>query len=85
MYYKVIKDDKVIDVLDNIVYLKYQIKNGIPLNATRQEAQLFLSSNGKNIWHDYSLRRLPKEVTKYETVELVVIDKEEYDKLKHSV
>lgn len=82
MYYKVVKDGKVIDVLNNIVYLKYQVKNDIPLLATKKDAQLFLSSDGKNIWHDFSLRRLPKEVTKFETVELVVIDKDEYDQIK---
>ena len=83
MYYKVLKDGEIIDVLDKIAYLKHQTKHNIPLNATRKDAQMFLSSDGKQIWHDFSLRRLPPETRKYETVELIEIDEQEYSKIKH--
>lgn len=83
MYYKVMQNEKIIDVLDSMVYLKHQMKHGILLLSDKATAQLFLSSDGKIAWHDFSLRRLPKEVTKYETVELVEISAEEYQEIKH--
>lgn len=83
MYYKVLKDGKIIDVLDKIVYCKHQMKHDIVLLCKINEAQLFLSSDENYAWHDYSLRRLPKEVTKYETVELVKISELEYETIKH--
>ena len=83
MYYKVLKNEKIIDVLDRILYCKHQVKHDIVLFCKPNEAELFLSSDENYAWHDYSLRRLPKGVTKYETVELVEISEEEYETIKH--
>lgn len=80
MYYKVLKDGKIIDVLDEIVYLKYQKKHNIMLLASISDAEAFLSSDEKHIWHDASL--LPLPVEGYDTVELEEIDVYEYEKLK---
>lgn len=82
MYYKVIKDNKVIDVLDDPVYLKYQSKNKIMLLSDLKNAQAILGSNGNTIWHEITLHKLPDDAPKYDTVKLVEIDKYEYDKLK---
>ena len=82
MYWKVLKNNKLIDVLDRLTYLKYQVKNDLVLFTTINDAQLFLSSDEKHIWHAFSLRRLPTNVTKYETVELVEISEEEYELIK---
>lgn len=82
MYYKVIKDDKVIDVLDNIVYVKWQKKNKINVLCKASEAQGILSSDNEVIWHERGLHKFPDDAPKYDTVKLVEIDRYEYDQLK---
>jgi hypothetical protein len=51
MYYKVLKDNKVIDVLDHLTYLKWQPKNKIMLLSDEGSAQAILGSDGNTIWH----------------------------------
>ena len=80
MYYKVIKDNKVIDVLDNLIYLKYQPKHKIMVLSDIDEAQAILSSDKNTVWHERTLYNVP--VDGYETVELVEIRKDEYQQLK---
>lgn len=80
MYYKVIKNNKVIDVLDRLVYLKYQMKHNRMVLCNKSEAQAFFSSDRKHIWHIETLYPIP--VNGYDTVELIEIDKYEYEKLK---
>lgn len=80
-YYKVIKDEKVIDVLKGLRYLKYHPKFKRMFNANGvEDAQAILSSDGKYIWHLNTLLRIP--VDGYDTVKLVPIDVYEYEKLK---
>ena len=80
MYYKVIKNNKVIDVLDHLTYLKWQPKNKIMLLSDLNEAQAILSSDKNTIWHEKTLYNIP--VSGYDTVELVEIDEHEYKQLK---
>lgn len=80
MYYKVIKNNKVIDVLDNLVYLKYQQKHNRMVLCKKLEAQAFFSSDRKNIWRLDFFPPIPVEG--YDTVELIPIDKYEYDQLR---
>lgn len=80
MYYKVIKDDKVIDVLDEVVYLKYQEKHGRMIFCDKFEAQAIFSSDRESIWHEESLYNIP--VSGYDTVRLEEIDEYEYGRLK---
>lgn len=80
MYWKVLKDNKIIDVLNNLIFVKYQKKHNIMIVCNRQEAQGIISSNGDYVWHVFGLRDLP--VDGYDTVDLVEIDRYEYDKLK---
>ena len=80
MYYKVLKNNKVIDVLDRLVYVKYQPKHNIMVLCSKSEAQAIVSSDEKSVWHVNGLYKIP--VDGYETVELVAIDKHEYDQLK---
>ena len=68
MYYKVIKDNKVIDVLDNLIYLKWQPKHKIMVLTDENDAQAILSSNKNDIWHEKTLYNIP--VDGYETVEI---------------
>lgn len=80
MYYKVIKDNKVIDVLDRLVYLKWQPRNKIMLLSNLDDAQAILSSDGETIWHETGLRDLP--IDGYDEVDLIEIDEYEYKQLK---
>lgn len=82
-YYKVIKDNKVIDVLssDEIYYLKYSKRHQCMFNAKdKQEAQAIYSSDRKYIWHVNTLHDIPVEG--YDTVRLVEVDVYEYRQLK---
>lgn len=80
MYYKVIYNDKVIDVLDRLVYLKYQAKHNRMLFCGESEAQAIFSSDKSEIWHVDGMCDLP--VDGYETVRLEMIDKYEYKRFK---
>lgn len=80
MYYKVLKDGKVIDVLDHLSFVKYQIRHEIMIACSQDEAQAIISSDGEYVWHVVGLYNIPTEG--YDTVELVEIDKYEYEQLK---
>lgn len=79
-YYKVLKDGKVIDVLDHIHYLKYNIKRQRMFNSIEADAEAILSSDGKYAWHLRGLKKIP--VKGYDIVDLVEIDVYEYNQLK---
>lgn len=81
MYYKVLKNNRVIDVLDNLIYLKYQPKHKMMVLSDINEAQAFLSSDMNTIWHEKTLYNIPVK-NNYDTVELVEIDEYEYKQLK---
>ena len=80
MYYKALKDGKVIDVLDRMVFVRYQKDPSVMLECNKSEAQGIVSSDGEYIWHVKGLYHIPVEG--YDTVELVEIDEYEYKKLK---
>lgn len=80
MFYKVIKNNKVIDVLDKLIYLKYQPKHKMMVLSDINEAQAILSSDKNTIWHERTLYKIP--VSGYDEVDLVEIDEYEYKQLK---
>ena len=80
MFYKVIKNNKVIDVLDKLIYLKWQDKHKIMVLCSENEAQAILSSDGDTIWHEDTFYRIP--VDGYDTVHVEEIDEYEYKQLK---
>ena len=80
MYYKVLKNNKIIDVLDRLTFVKYQKKHNVMIACDKNEAQAIISSNGEYIWHVSGLYRIP--VGGYDTVELVEIDEYEYKQLQ---
>lgn len=84
MFYKVIKNDKVIDVLDKLIYLKWQPKHKVMVLCDESEAQAILSSDKNTVWHEETLYEIPVEGYSdcYETVKVVEISKSEYDQLK---
>lgn len=80
MFYKVMKDGRVIDVLDKLIFLKWQDKHKIMVLCSENDAQAILSSDETNIWHENSLYKIP--VDGFDTVDIVEIDKYEYEQLK---
>ena len=60
MYYKVLKDNKVIDVLDHLTFVKYQKKHDIMIVCPRTEAQAIVSSDEKYFWHVNGLYKAPE-------------------------
>ena len=80
MYYKVLKNDKVIDVLDRLTFVKYQEKHQIMVICSNAGAQAIISSDGDYIWHVPGLYDIPVEG--YDTVNLEEIDVYEYNQLK---
>lgn len=80
MFYKVLKDDRVIDVLDGLTYLKWQPKHKTMILSDENEAQAILSSDKETIWHERTLYNVP--VCGYDTVDIVEIDEYEYKQLK---
>lgn len=82
MFYKVMKNNKVIDVLDNLIYLKWEPKHKIMVLTDENDAQAILSSDKNTIWHERTLYNVPVDEPKFETVDLVEIDEFEYKQLK---
>ena len=80
MYYKVLKNNRVIDVLDHLTFVKYQEKHNIMIACDKSQAQAIVSSDGEYIWHVKGLYRIP--VDGYDTVELQEVDVYEYNQLK---
>ena len=80
MYYKVLKDNKVIDVLDRLIYLKWEPKHKIMVLSDENEAQAILSSDKETIWHEKTLYKIP--VDGFDTVSVQEIDEYEYKQLK---
>lgn len=83
MYFKVIKDGRVIDVLDKLIYLKWEPKHKIMVLSGIDEAQAILSSEKNDFYHERTLYNIPSDAdVKYETVDLIEINQFEYKKLK---
>ena len=80
MYYKVLKDNKVIDVLDSLIYLKWDSKHKTMILSGEDEAQAILSSDKDTIWHEVGLYEIP--VGGYDSVKVFEIDEYEYKQLK---
>ena len=82
MYYKVLKNNKVIDVLDSLIYLKWQDKHKTMILTDENDAQAILSSDKNTIWHEKSLYNIPVYAEDYDTVEIQEINEYEFKQLK---
>ena len=83
MYYKVLKDNKVIDVLSQLIFCKYDTDINTMVSCSENEAQAILSSSGNHIWHVSDYPSIAKnESCNYDTVDIVSINKYEYEQLK---
>lgn len=80
MFYKVIRNRNVIDVLSSIQFVKFQTKHKVLLLCDEEQAEGILSSNGDTAYHLSSLNPFPTD--DYATVTLEEITEHEYNQLK---
>ena len=80
MFYKVIKNNKVIDVLAQLNYMRYQSKYDRMIYCDEEHAQAIQSSDQRFIWHVEGYYQIP--VGNYETVQVEQIDQYEYEERK---
>ena len=79
MYYKVMINKRMIDLLDQLIYVEYQKKNDVFLLCDEEHAQGVMSSDMNDIWHVDNYPSIDKEGV--DTVSLIEIDKYEYEQL----
>lgn len=77
--YKVIYKNIIIDVMKKPVYCKY-LNSGRKLRTDITSANCIISSNGKETYHLFG--KSPALPDEYKSVELIPIDKEEFDYLQ---
>lgn len=80
MFYKVLKEGKVIDVLDKLTFVKYDDNRNRIVLCGNKTAQGIVSSNGNTVWHVRGYHSL--SCPNHETVDLYEINEAEYHKLK---
>lgn len=79
-YYKVMINDRVIDVLTQLVYVKCDKRHGdIFVCDNPSTAEGFLSADRSTVYREQGM---PIGVKEFDTVELMEIDKFEYNQLK---
>ena len=77
--YKVIYDNVVIDVLENVKYGKYLTKSKHVVTSSRASANCIISSNNQDKYH---LKGVPyPDGSNFKSVSLVKIDENEYNEL----
>lgn len=83
MFYKVLKNNRVIDVLSQLIFCRFDTDINTMVSCSEEEAQAILSSSGDQIWHVSYYPSIAKSVAaNYDTVDIVEIDQYEYDQLK---
>lgn len=70
---------RVIDVLNMLIFVRYQLKHKTLLLCDESDAEGILSSDRSTAYHISSLRKFPTDT--FDTVTLVEIDKFEYEEL----
>ena len=80
MYYKILNnDDKVVDVLHQLIFLRWHQEHQMMMICEERRAQGILSSDADKCWHIEGMYRVP--VDGYPAMKLVQISKEEYERL----
>lgn len=50
MYYKLLREGKIVDAVDGLDFVRFQKRNGIFLTCSEEQAQAVISSGGGRIW-----------------------------------
>lgn len=80
MYYKVLKNNKVIDLLDSLIFVRYDAGRQRLTLCDNKRAEGIVSSDGNTIWHVYGF--YPFKQGAFDTVQLLEISSVEYHQLK---
>ncbi len=78
-YYKVVKNERVIDVLDSLQYVRVNRRHNCIFECQPENAQGFYSSDKSYI---FRIAGMPISTQEFDTVELIPIDIYEYRQLK---
>lgn len=81
--YKIIYNNQILDVLDQIQYVKYLPKTKYTILVDERQANGVISSNGSEIYHILGTKNTFAD--KKKSVQIEEIDKEEYDRLTTQV
>lgn len=79
MFYKITKDGRVIDVVDQIVYVRYDKRHDDIHICEPENANAFLSSDRRSCWR---VRQMKLSDKIFDTVELSEITEQEYLQLR---
>lgn len=79
MFYKAVKDGRVVDVLDRIDYVRYDKRHDAMYYCEPSNSNAFLSQDHHSFWRVRSMEPCDKEIT---TVVLTEIDESEYMQLR---
>ena len=77
--YKLIYNNQIIDVLEHASYVKFLPKTKKLISVDEKQANGVIGSDGKTVYHLLNTKNTFTEIKK--SVEIISIDKEEYDKL----
>lgn len=80
MYYKIIKNNEVVDIVPSLSYVRISPKSQKILLCSQEQASGIVSSDSKTVWHLEGYYPFPGD--EYETVKAIQINKEEYYQLK---
>lgn len=83
MYYKLLREGKIVDAVDGLDFVKFQKRNGIFLNCSKEQAQAVISSGGEKIW----LLKEPEDerIVNYPVVEYSEIGELEYMAIREAL
>ena len=84
MYYKIIKDSKIIDITTANDFYKFQTKHKILLVSLASQAHYAKGINDQLYWAEWMNVPPTSSEYKYETVEIINIPQEEFNLLKNS-
>ena len=80
MFYKVIKGSVIVDAMENVVFVRQNIVNKVVIVCPAEFSNGIVSSDSSTVWH---LEGQPEFIEgTFETVKLVEIDENEYNKIK---
>ena len=50
MYYKLLSENKIVDAVEGLEFVRFQKRNGIFISCKEEYAQAVISSGGQRIW-----------------------------------
>lgn len=84
MYFKIIYNNLVIDILDSIQYVRWLKRARKFVHTEMTSAHGILASDGLNIYHVDGMPEF-ESMSNYKTVHMVEISKDEYDSLNSQI